>query len=367
MISGNMRFCLPRNTARDAGLGNELFPWAKAFIASSELGLRLLHPAWGLNRRGYRSYFGTSRLDWLYYRALTRALPCFAFTEQEYLATGEKEFGRALRAFAGRVELDGKGAYVLLTEGMWGGFYSILKAKQFVVSTLYQTRNLLPNLYDLAKRIDTTKLVIAVHIRLGDFRPASETRGYRGVFNASIPLAWYMKTCRAIKEEFGRRVTFLLVTDGGRESLREFIEEFEPVTTSHLEANVCSDLLAMASADALICSVSSFSMWGAFLSSAPYIWYLPNLTSHGSFLSIWGHEPQQQEPDGVTQAHCRTVGEQLAGEETGAELNQRGVPVDVDGVIPDFFLRRLEDKLRQKMIATDLIAYGVVAAGATQR
>ena len=364
MKSGEMRFCIPKNTARDAGLGNELFPWAKAYLASSELELKLLHPAWGLNRRGYRSYFGTSRLDWLYYKALVQALPCISFTEQDYLETGEKEFGKAIRVFANKAALDRKKSYVLCTEGMWGGFYSILKAKQFVVSTLYNSSNLLPNLYDLVKRIDDTTLVVAVHARLGDFRPASACASYAGVFNTSIPLDWYIRTCRTIKKQFGSRVTFLLVTDGDLNSLREFTEEFHPVTTSHQRANVCSDLLAMASADALICSVSSFSMWGAFLSSAPYIWYRPNLTCRDDFLSIWGHEPSQQAPGGVTQANCRRARELSAGKESDCELNQRGVPVDVDGVVPDFFLRRLEDKLQQKKISSDLIAYGVVAAGA---
>ena len=28
------------------GLGNDLVPWAKAYILSNELGARLLHPAW---------------------------------------------------------------------------------------------------------------------------------------------------------------------------------------------------------------------------------------------------------------------------------------------------------------------------------
>jgi hypothetical protein len=47
-----MRFSIPRILGhRGAELGNELFPWAKAFLAGQALGARVMHPAWGLNRR----------------------------------------------------------------------------------------------------------------------------------------------------------------------------------------------------------------------------------------------------------------------------------------------------------------------------
>ena len=59
-----LQYALPMATGRGAGLGNELIPWGKAYIASRVLGIPALHPAWGLNTRRYWEYFGTSRIDW---------------------------------------------------------------------------------------------------------------------------------------------------------------------------------------------------------------------------------------------------------------------------------------------------------------
>src|ERR1051326_5108383 len=96
-----MKVCFPMWIGRrHQGLGNELIPWAKAFIASEELNIKFLPPALGLNDRRYHEYFGTSRFDWIYYAILKKILPCYVFTEEEYNATGEKDFARAIRVYA---------------------------------------------------------------------------------------------------------------------------------------------------------------------------------------------------------------------------------------------------------------------------
>src|SRR6185295_17080649 len=93
---------------RHQGLGNELIPWAKAFIASEELGIKFLPPALGLHDRRYYEYFGTSRFDCIYHAILKQILPCYGFTEDEYNATGEKDFARAIRVYADQKGLTNK-------------------------------------------------------------------------------------------------------------------------------------------------------------------------------------------------------------------------------------------------------------------
>jgi len=45
-----MKVCFPMWIGRrHQGLGNELIPWAKAFIASQELNIKFMPPALGLN------------------------------------------------------------------------------------------------------------------------------------------------------------------------------------------------------------------------------------------------------------------------------------------------------------------------------
>src|SRR6185295_5033414 len=143
-------------------------------IASQELKIKFLPPALGLNDRRYHEYFGTSRFDWIYYAVLKKALPCYVFTEEEYKATGEKDFARAIRVFADRKELHRKNSFALLTEGLWGNWYSIRTAKHYVLSQLYRTRHLADNLYQLDRQIADKRLVVGIHIRMGDFLPVAD-------------------------------------------------------------------------------------------------------------------------------------------------------------------------------------------------
>ena len=163
-----------------------------------------------------------------------------------------------------------------------------------------------------------------------------------------------MAVCEQLRQRFGDKVQFQLFTDGQPVALAPFIERFSPITGFHQRDSVCSDLLAMASADLLVCSVSSFSLWGAFLSRAPYLWFAPQLQEERGTLSLWGHEPMQRPPAGAT-ARFRV---QVA-EESAACL-PRGVPVTEHGEIPRNLLTRLELGLDSRRTATDLALYGVV-------
>ena len=145
---------------------NELLMMAKAFIAAQELGLTYLPQSWGLSARGYRHYFGTSRLDFVRHHALASLLPTYALTEEDYLATGERDFDKAVRAYAEREGLEERAAFVLRTDGLWDEFYAIRKAAPFVLQTLYGTRHTLENLYHFEKLIADRELVIAVNIQL---------------------------------------------------------------------------------------------------------------------------------------------------------------------------------------------------------
>src|ERR1039458_5845259 len=92
------RFCAPPLSLN--GLGNQFFCWTKAYVASRELGLRLLHPAWSRNPRGYQHLFRTIPFDWEIYRVLSMTLPVFEFTQADYHAAGGGDSETALRTYA---------------------------------------------------------------------------------------------------------------------------------------------------------------------------------------------------------------------------------------------------------------------------
>lgn len=354
-----MRICIPEIFGRrGAGLGNELFPWAKAFLASEALGARLAHPAWGLNGRRYHRDFGTARLDWLHQGVVKLAMPTIHFDEQAYRATGKDDYQQAVAAFANEHDLSGRRHFVFAASGMWGGFHAIRKARVFVLSELLKARRAVQNVHAVLGQVQAGKALIAVHIRRGDFQNADRDGDFRGRFNVALPLEWYLSTCASIKRSCGDEVQFLLLTDASAGEVQPFIDAFEPLTTFHLQQTACSDLLLMAFADSIVCSVSSYSMWGAFLSNAPYIWCAQNLQDHQGYGSLWGHETAQKGPSGTTALNldrmrnaCGMVSDLGAG---------RGLPVDFSGAVPSSFCEKLLATMRERAPEKDLIFYGAV-------
>jgi hypothetical protein len=351
---GGIRLSIPTPGGRGAGLGNELYPWAKAWLAARAIGGTALPPAFGVNPRQYWRYFGTSRLDWISHRALLKTLPRYRFTDQDYLSTGEPDFRKAVAIFAERHEWHQKPLFALEVGGMWGGFLAIREARDFVLAKLYAAKGTATNLTDWRIRLNPDKLVVAVHIRAGDFHAADEEINYRGCFNRSLPLAWYMAVCDQLRDHFGNKVQFQLFTDGKPEALAPFIQRFNPVTGFHQRDSVCSDLLAMASADLLVCSVSTFSLWGAFLSNAPYLWFAPQLQEEDGMLSLWGHEAAQRPPHGATARFHASVSHDLHA------ACPRGLPISQQGELPADLLMRMENAFNGRRAATDLTMYGVV-------
>lgn len=345
---------MPAAVGRGAGLGNELYPWAKAWLAAQAIDGIALPPAFGLNPRRYWRYFDTSRLDWISHRALLKTLPRYRFTEEDYRSTGEHDFRKAVAVFSERLGWKEKRLFTLEVGGMWGGFLAVREARDFILARLYAARGSAKNLTDWRMRLDPDRLVVAVHIRAGDFKAADENINYRGCFNRALPLAWYMAVCGQLSHHFGDKVQFQLFTDGTPEALATFIQRFSPVTGFHQRDSVCSDLLAMANADLLVCSVSSFSLWGAFLSRAPYVWFAPQLQEEQGMLSLWGHEAAQRPPAGATAQFSANV----ASDSTSC--SPRGIPVSKQGTLPRDLLGQLELGLNCRRTATDLALYGVV-------
>lgn len=349
-----LRYCLPRVTGRGGGLGNELIPWARAFLAAQVLGARALAPAFGLNRRRYWRHFGTPRLDWLAHRGMELLLPVVEFTESDYLEHGGGDVVLSFKAFAQSRGLFDRAAYAVVTEGMWGGYGHLAAARQFVQATLYASRFAARNLIRVRERLQPSRPVVAMHVRMGDFIPSSQTQDYRGRFNVSVPLQWYRDIAESICARLGDEVQFVIASDARPEALLSLTQGLPCVLTGDLPDSDCSDLLLLADADLLVCSVSSYSAWAAFLSSAPYLWYQPNLQVHPEgFFSIWGHEPQQQSPTGGTRRAIQ------AWQQDAGRL-ARGVPVGPDGAVPGHVFDDLLRHRRQADPNADLVQYGVV-------
>jgi hypothetical protein len=342
-------FSLPTLISRrGAGLGNELIPWGKALLGAEELGLRPLHPAWALNPRGYRGEFGTSRLDWIGHEGLRRIARREVITRDDVRATGATDYREALEILASDRRL--RDAFVVEhASGMYGGYLAIKAARGLLLRELVRPRASAEALYSLETAAVRGRLTLGFHIRSGDFGRTDEIRP--GLFNVALPRAWYLSVAERFAAELDGEVQALVVTDGDDRALSESLRRVLPVVDLRLGRHTSvGDLCLLASADVLVCSISSFSLAAAFLSDRPYVWFAPHLNEIGGWLSLWGHEEDQRQ--GPTASASRA---EAAASDVG-----RGIPLSWDDSLPPHAIDLLRGALLSKQLNRDLIYYGAV-------
>jgi hypothetical protein len=347
LLPPSLRICMPERMGwRGGGLGNEIFPWAKAYLASRELGFRHFRPAWGLNSRGYWRDFGTSRLDWVGYMALRATMPVMTVTDEMIQSTGETDYGTAVRVLDSEYKWSQRRSLILLHKGMAGGHLGIERARNYLRNELLGH---LPE-QDCAWSPDACarQLRVAVHIRLGDFAP--DAVGPRiGACNRRIPWHWYQDVLNTLQRRFGDMLHIDIVSDEPELAARTFPKWSLCAARSR---SMFEDLSIMTSADLLVCSVSTFSMLSAFLSDAPYLWYRPYMLEYGDLLSLRPQMPERQM--GPTSAN--------GGKEegSGSMAFTRGVPMDVGSELPVWLVDFLQSKAALSRRSADLIRYGFV-------
>lgn len=351
-----LQVVLPAIQGRGSGLGNEMIVWAKALVIGQTLGIKCLHPAWGLNHRKYYQYFGTSRFDFILYFLLKNMLPTFEFKEKDYLECGGGTLPDAIRNFALKHNLSKRRFFIILVSGMWGGFDLLNTARQPLLSKLSATRRTAENLAQLDAAIPPEKLRVGVHIRRGDFGNTVSAEQAHGKFNVAISLNWYESILRNLTEYFGDSISFVIFSDAKSEELQEICNAPNVYTTSNQHMNDVSDLLALVNCDLIVCSISSFSLWATFLSRSMYVWYRPQLTEISRHGGIWAHESLQCKHDSPTMKSLETV-ELL--ENRGERIIYRGVAVDTDGQLPSSIICYLENELALKRRESDIVRYGV--------
>src|SRR6202165_639111 len=241
----HLRYCMPRVKNRGYGLGNELLPWARAFLASQVLNAKLLPPAFGMNRRAYWWHFHTAPDDWIQHRALEYLLPVIEFTESDYLTHGGGDVVRALRGFAAAHRLHERRSYLLVTQGLWGGYRHVEAARDFIRCTLYQSRYAAHNLLQLRARIDPHNVLVGMHLTLGDFAPPGAAGDYQRAANISLPIEWLCALARSLDRALGDHWQLLLITDGTEQQVQALTSQWRCITTNDLLPGHCSDLLAL--------------------------------------------------------------------------------------------------------------------------
>jgi hypothetical protein len=148
-----------------------------------------------------------------------------------------------------------------------------------------------------------------------------------------------------------------LLTDGTEEQLKPLTSRWRCITTNDLAPGDCSDVLALANADLLVCSLSTFSTLAAFLSDSPYVCFTPSLYPHPEGVySLGDYDTQRDKPGQPTRAAL----DQLAS--MPADALPRGVGVDLDGEIPAAVIEAAVLRQQSRRWESDLVRSGVAGA-----
>ena len=236
-----MRYAYPK--IERTGLGNMLFPWARAVVYCQHTHTRMIAPKWvHLCRIG--TWMRKERDKRFYLNQ---------FSESNYVTGAQRCL---LLCFCRN--------RVRVFSGMKGFFDSFITERNVVCDELMRIVN--PTIKNEVEKIAKDCPYIAVHVRRGDFKTVG----------ISTDDAWYLRAIKtAVSDKVAQGVNTIRVFSDARPAELEFIAEAFPKKEVIVMPNApaIEDILLLSRAKILVCTPrSTFSMWSVFLGQQPSIW-----------------------------------------------------------------------------------------------
>jgi hypothetical protein len=292
-----MRVVYP--TVTSMGFGNNVITLAKAHLIAESCALTYQRPLWPPTEhvageaRGYGYYLPWTLGDrarvtaFSYLSRLQRKLgvppwpPCVLFAREDFERTRVMDVGEACRAHLAHSGLDDPAKSVIVTtNGMWGGYGAIKRARPWIEQLLLSHDDTRRRFEEIDRAIGP-RLRVGVNIRMGDFLPPTAAAGDRqGERLVRLPLEWFARICRQLRQSADCEI--VLVTDGTRDELKPFLDEFHPVDIVGQPFTALLGLLLLKNCDLVVCSNSTYSRVACFLNDRPYIWPADTLVRDGS-------------------------------------------------------------------------------------
>ena len=227
------------------GIGNLLFPWARAVVYSRQEGVPIIAPSWArvtrigpwLRGERYKRFYGGD------------------FSNSGYI--------KGLRKWW---LLHFKRKQIYFEQGMKDHFLPFIGHQFEIKKELFSIVN-----PEIIKRYEEIKCLdggnyVAVHVRRGDFKQAGRTTEDE----------WFVRGLSAALElnEANTHTAIRVFSDGYPEELAFLLKKFSSENIIVMpKAPAIQDILVMSHAKVLVCSPrSTFSMWGVFLGQMPSIW-----------------------------------------------------------------------------------------------
>ena len=226
-----------------AGLGNIMFPWAKALVYTKKHNLKSIQITWKNLKFG--TFIRKERDKRMY-------LDLFSETDG---ISGIKKF--FLLNFSNNI---------MIFSEMNDLFEPFKYDQIFVKSELLK----IINPYHIKRAKEFNSNSIAIHIRMGDFaNPINEKVLRNGDWNYRLPIKWYIILIEKIQKE--SNLPIYIFSDAEDSELKEILE-YDNCNRAYFGSAI-SDMLALSTCKVLISSASTFSMWASFLGQVPTIWF----------------------------------------------------------------------------------------------
>ena len=248
------------------GLGNMLFPWARAVVFCKETNALMIHPQWArITRIGpwmrgerYKRYYGS----------------CFHIGDREVAFLSKyikllllKQIMECDREIVLR-KCQGNRDVIVRFEGMKDFFEPFLGYSDLIKEALVSIVS--KDILDAVRYVADKGPYLAVHVRRGDFKQAGCLTGD----------AWF---CHAIKmafrvPEMANIKTVRIFSDGYPSENLALVNRIKGIkgvgdVILMPKAPAIQDILSLARSSVLVASPkSTFSMWGAFLGGQVSVW-----------------------------------------------------------------------------------------------
>ena len=250
----------------DAGLGNQLFPLAKALVFSHINDMKLVVTGYHRikagpylrrekNKRKYKAFFTFQRSVLGELRDKLRV--------KRYLARYQVINDPGLSV----VNEKEKKAFVFKSLSHYSDYFNELKDhRELAISLLYTV--IKPEILIGLSKIKAPQ--IAIHIRMGDFRKLKANEDFNKVGSVRTPMDYFITMIETIRMINGKCLPVHVFTDGHPLELKEL---FALPEIQLVEGNTdITDLLLMSKSKLIITSAgSTFSYWSGYLSEAVII------------------------------------------------------------------------------------------------
>ncbi len=245
---------------RPAGLGNKLFPWARAVIIADKYDYTVIDPIWfsprgaGITRGGvdYKKAFNKI---WLFNNFRKRKKDA-SFIRGFFLNKNSIQICEGLSDAINLIN-SGTKKNILFNWVACHEFTDLGEYREFINRSLLEiTRKKSIAFADQFNGKD----FIGLNIRTGkDF--VSAASGKKGYFLTEID--WFIHALKGTREKMGN-LPAIIVSDGGPKELAKILKE--PGTTLLNSSNAIEDLLVLSKSKVFLGSGnSSFSAWASFL------------------------------------------------------------------------------------------------------